>query len=81
MEDFVIARNPDDASSLPYLVRLPLATGAVVLKVKDVWPRTAKIYCHPSVDWPADPEVVERVPVRQCRRQGAAIDLVLDRYR
>jgi len=81
VDEFVIARNPDDESSLAYLVRLPLASGPVVLKVKDVWPRTAKIYCHPSTDWPADPEIVERVAVRQCRRRGAAIDLVLDRSR
>ncbi len=77
----MIARNPDDESSLPYLVRVPLPSGPVVLKVKDVWPRTAKIYCHPSTDWPADPDIVERVGVRQCRRRGAAIDLVLDRSR
>jgi hypothetical protein len=32
-------------------------------------------------DWPADPEIVERVPVRSCVRRGAAVDLVLDRAR
>ena len=81
MDDFVVARNPDDASTLPYLVRLPLGEHGVVLKVRDTWPRTAKVYCHPSTDWPADPDVVERVPVRSCVRRGAAIDLVLDRGR
>ena len=81
MEDFVIARNPDADSTLPYLVRLPLTDDGIVLKVRDTWPRTAKIYCHPSTDWPAEPEVVERVPVRSCVRRGAAIDLVLDRGR
>lgn len=80
-DDFVIARNPDDASSLPYLLRLPLPDGPVILKVRDTWPRTAKVYCHRSDDWPGDPEIVERVPVRSCRRRGAAIDLVLDRSR
>ena len=81
VDDFVVARNPDDGSTLPYLVRLPLGDDGVVLKVRDTWPRTAKVYCHPSTDWPADPEIVERVPVQSCVRRGAAIDLVLARGR
>jgi hypothetical protein len=81
MPEFVIARNPDRNSSLPYLVRLPLADGAVVLKVRDMWPRTSKVYCHRASEWPADPDIVERVPVRSCQRRGAAVDLVLDRGR
>jgi hypothetical protein len=55
--------------------------GAVVLKVRDVWPRTAKVYCHRAVGWPDEPDLVERVPVRSCLRRGAAVDLVLDRGR
>lgn len=81
MDDFVIARNPDEDSTLPFLLRLPLTPAGIVLKVRDTWPRTAKVYCHPSTDWPDDPEFVERVPVRSCVRRGAAIDLVLDRSR
>lgn len=81
MDDFVIARNPQQDSTLPFLVRLPLASGAVVLKVRDTWPRTAKVYCHPATEWPSEPEIVERVAVRSCTRRGAAIDLVLDRGR
>jgi hypothetical protein len=81
VREFVVARNPEDGSSLPYLVRLPLPGGAVVLKVRDVWPRTAKVYCHRAIGWPEDPDIVERVPVRDCRRRGAAVDLVLDRAR
>lgn len=81
VEDFVVARNPDGDSSLPFLVRLPLTESGIVLKVRDAWPRTAKVYCHPSADWPPEPEIVERVPVRSCARRGAAIDLVLDRGR
>lgn len=77
----MIARNPDPASSLPYLVRLPLGPQGVALKVRDTWPRTAKIYCHRADDWPDDLEIVERVAVRSCVRRGAAIDLVLDRAR
>ena len=66
---------------MPYLVRLPLPAGAVVLKVRDVWPRTAKVYCHRAEGWPDEPDIVERVPVRRCERRGAAVDLVLDRAR
>jgi hypothetical protein len=78
--DFVIARNPDTGSSLPYLVRLPLGQG-IVLKVRDVWPRTSAVYCHRADDWPDDAEIVEQVGVRSCVRRGAAIDLVLARGR
>lgn len=83
VQAFVIARNPDESSSLPYLLRIPLASGAVVLKAKDTWPRTNKIYCHPADAWPApdDLDIVERVPVRSCVRRGVAVDPVLDRAR
>ncbi len=83
VEDFVIARNPDESSSLPYLLRIPLASGAVVLKAKDSWPRTNKIYCHPADAWPSpdEVEIIERVAVRSCVRRGVAVDLVLDRGR
>jgi len=79
--EFVVARNPDESSTLPFLIRLPLASGAVVLKARDSWPRTAKVFCHRETTWPEDAEIVERVPVRSCVRRGAAIDLVLDRAR
>ncbi|WP_435771430.1 ERCC4 domain-containing protein [Nocardioides sp. SYSU DS0651] len=79
-DDFVIARNPDPGSSLPFLLRIPLGDG-IVLKARETWPRTAKVYCHRSEEWPVDAEIVERVPVRSCVRRGAAIDLVLDRGR
>lgn len=80
-DDFVIARNPDGDSTLPYLLRVPLDDRAVILKARDTWPRTSKIYCHRVEEWPDEPEVVERVPVRSCVRRGASIDLVLDRGR
>lgn len=79
--EFVIARNPDTASTLPYLVRLPLGREGVVLKVRDTWPRTAKVYCHRADGWSDDVEILDRVRVRSCVRRGAAIDLVLDRGR
>lgn len=80
-EDFVVARNPEPGSGLPYLLRIPLVPQAVVLKSRESWPRTAKVYCHRVDAWPEDPDIVERVPVRSCVRRGAAIDLVLDRKR
>lgn len=80
-DDFVIARNPDPDSTLPFLVRIPVGEHGIVLKVRDTWPRTSKVYCHRAPGWPDDPEILERVPVRSCVRRGAAIDLVLDRGR
>jgi hypothetical protein len=78
---FEVATNPDADSTLPFLIRLPLPTGELVLKARDSWPRTAKVYCHRADRWPEEPEIVERVPIRSCQRRGVAIDLVLDRPR
>lgn len=77
---FRIARNPDDESTLPYVLFVPVSGSPLVVKAKDRWPRTGKVYCHRSA-WPEDPEIVEEVPVRSCVRRGVAIDLVLDRFR
>jgi len=78
---FLIARNPDPDSRLPYLVRLPLGEG-LVLKVRDTWPRTARVFCARSTEeWPEDASVVEDVGVLSCIRRGIAVDLVLDRPR
>ncbi|MEL4356691.1 MULTISPECIES: ERCC4 domain-containing protein [unclassified Luteococcus] len=74
-----IARNPEQDTSLPYLVWLPLGDG-LVLKTNETWPRTGKLYCHPA-PWPQDPEILETLPVISCNRRGAAIDLVLARGR
>jgi hypothetical protein len=78
---FVVARNPEEDSSLPYLLRLPLPGGDLVLKARDTWPRTAKVYCHPLDAWPEAATILEQVPVRECVRRGVAVDLVLDRPR
>ena len=80
-DDFVIARNPDGDSTLPYVLRIPLGPDGFVVKARETWPRTSKVYCHRVEEWPTDAEVVERVPTRSCVRRGAAIDLVLDRGR
>jgi hypothetical protein len=78
---FLVARNPDPGSSLPYVLRVPLGDG-LVLKAKSDWPRSARVYCHPAQEgWPDDAELIEEVPVRHCARRGAAIDIVLDRSR
>lgn len=80
--ELLIARNPDAESSLPYLLRLPIGAG-LVFRTKDTWPRTSALYCHPvaDVEWPEEPDIVERVPLRACARRGAAIDVVADRGR
>ena len=76
---FLVARNPDAASTLPYLLRVPVAGPPLLLKAKDAWPRTAKVYCHRLDEWPDDAEIIEEVGVRSCERRGRAVDLVLDR--
>lgn len=80
--ELLIARNPDPDSTLPYLLRVPIGAG-LVFRTKDTWPRTSALYCHPvpDVDWPEEPDIVERVPLRACARRGAAIDVVADRGR
>lgn len=80
-DDFVIARNPEEGSTLPWLIRVPLGEQGIVLKARETWPRTSKVFCHRAAEWPADADVVERVPTRSCTRRGPAIDLVLDRGR
>jgi hypothetical protein len=78
---FLVARNPEPDSTLPYLLSVPVGAG-LVLKARDTWPRTSRVYCH-RVDagWPEDAEVIEDVAVLECQRRGIAIDLVLDRKR
>ena len=76
---FIVACNPQPDTKLPFLVKL-LLEGGLVLKAREAWPTTSRVYCHPfGEDWPEEPEIVEEVPVLFCRRRGAAIDLMLDR--
>ena len=78
---FIIARNPQEDTRLPFLLRLPIE-GGVVLKARDTWPRAARVYCHPFEEgWPTEAEIVEETAVRSIRRRGAVIELVLDRPR
>lgn len=78
----MIMANPDEDSSLGYLVRLPIS-GGLVFRTAGTWPRTKALFCYPMpLDaWPPDGEVVERIPLRSCVRRGAAIDVVADRPR
>lgn len=78
---FLVARNPEPDSTLPYLLFVPVGAG-LVLKARDTWPRTSRVYCH-RVDtgWPDDAEIVEDVAVVECQRRGIAVDLLLDRKR
>ncbi len=78
---FLVGRNPQDDSKLPFLLRLPL-DGGLVLKARNVWPTTARVYCHIyEEEWSDEIEIVEETPVLLCRRRGGAIDLHLDRPR
>jgi len=81
MASFLVARNPQQDSRLPYLVRLPLE-GGLVLKARAAWPVTARVYCHRFEEpWPEDADIVDEARVVVCRRRGAAVDLVVDRPR
>ena len=78
--DLLIARNPED-STLPFILLIPI-DGGIVLRAKETWPRTAKIYCHRhGLPWPDDPDIVDRIPLRSCVRRGAAISIEADRTR
>jgi hypothetical protein len=79
--ELVIARNPDLDSTLPFLICVPIGPEGLVLKTRETWPRTSKVYCHRAEGWPPDAEVLERLAVRTCSRRGPAIDLVLQRAR
>ncbi|MFA9430696.1 ERCC4 domain-containing protein [Egicoccus sp. AB-alg2] len=79
---FRVARNPEDGSKLPYLLWVPVPGDALILKAREPWPQTAKVYCHRAT-WPSDSEVdlVEEIAVRVCSWRGRSVDLVLDRHR
>jgi hypothetical protein len=79
-EDLLIAHNPEEYSKLPYLVRIPIGDG-LIIKTRETWPRTNKVYCHRAAEWPTDVDIVQRLPVQSISKRGAAIDLVLQRSR
>lgn len=76
---FIIAVNPEEDTQLPYLLRLPLE-GGLMLKTRETWPRSSRLYCHPfEGGWPDPAQILEETPVLTCRRRGSAVDLVLAR--
>lgn len=78
---FRVGTNPEEGSSLPYLLEIPV-DGGLILKAREPWPTSSRVYCHPwEGPWPPEAEVLEEVPVRHCARRGPAIDLVLERGR
>jgi hypothetical protein len=77
---FVVARNPDAESSLPYVLRVPVGAG-LVLKAAEPWPVSSRVYCHPLDDPEVELEILQDVGVRMCAWRGRAVDLVLDRAR
>jgi hypothetical protein len=82
VKELLIATNPDADSTLAYLMRVPLGEG-LVLRTAGTWPRTTALYCYPvpADEWPADPDIVERIPLSSCVRRGAAVDIVAARFR
>ncbi len=82
MQELLIAANPHPDSTLAYLLRVPLGEG-IILRTAGTWPRTKALYCYPvpADEWPYDPDIVDRVPLRSCVRRGAAIDIVAARAR
>jgi len=76
---FIVARNPEADSSLPFLVYLPFE-GGTWLKARETWPRSSRVYCHAveGVDLAAL-EIIEQIRVVSCERRGPVLDLILDR--
>jgi len=79
LDAFIVAKNPETDTSLPYLIHVPLQ-GGLWLKARETWPRASRVYCHRIEDVdPASLEILERAAVLHCERRGPVIDLVLDR--
>jgi len=71
VHDFARTRrqNPDEASSLGHLVRLPV-DGGLILKARAPWPSTARIYGHAHAGgWPEPAKLIDDVAVLLCRRR------------
>lgn len=81
--ELLIAVNPDDESRLRLLLRVPLAGGDLLFRTSGTWPREKALFAYPVPldEWPDNPVIVERVPLRSCHRRGAAIDVIADRSR
>jgi hypothetical protein len=67
--EVLIARNPEQGSSLPVLLRVPVPGGDLLLKECETWPRTSKVYCQRMSAWPGDAEVVDALSRGRRRRE------------
>lgn len=77
---FRVARNPDPASRLPFLLELPVAgESPLTLGCAVDWPGAKDAFCFQFDEWPADAEVLFEVPVEGCWRSGKSVHLVLRR--
>ncbi len=81
MDDrFLVARNPDPDSRLPFLLHLPVAgEGPLTLACAVDWPGAKDAFCYQLDGWPSEAEVLAEVPVEGCWRAGKAVHLVLRR--
>jgi len=81
--ELLIAVNPDEDSRLPYLLRVPQPGVDLLFRTSGTWPRVKALYCYPVglEEWPTDPVIIERLPLRSCQRRGAAIDVIVQRAR
>jgi len=79
LDVFIVAKNPETDTSLPYLIHVPLE-GGLWFKARETWPRASRVYCHP-VDGvePADLVILEQIAVLHCERRGPVVDVVIDR--
>lgn len=78
---FVIAKNPKSESHLPYLLRLPLPEGDLMLATRGRFPADRDLFCYQLESWPEGAEEVEVVPIVHLARRGKSVELVLDRTR
>lgn len=77
---FVIAKNPNPDSHLPFLLRLPVAgEEPLVLATAADWPGAKDTFCYQLDAWPEEAEVVHQIPVASCWRAGKAVHLMLER--
>ncbi len=77
---FLLARNPDPASHLPYLIRIgPGRDNDLKLAAALPWPRERDVYCHPLESWPESALILEEVPVILSQHNGRSLLLILDR--
>jgi hypothetical protein len=86
--EFVVARNPDIDSSLPFLVGIPLGSSQLTLKVRDVWPRTTKLVFTKArgremIFWQSSRTVKQARPnvsLPTAQAPGGPIEIIVDSH-